>query len=662
MSILLASPSLASAGVVPPTIAGVVPPTIAGVVPPTIAGIVTPTISCQQSAAQFLARAQQNVATSWGQAIAARLSQQCLALSTLVPNEPGGWIHDFQSPDDHDFLVYNAASATLHQSRTGKQYGSPALDAAWRVLRHRELADAAATAAMLGQILQRPDLLEVSRSILLQYATHYPNFQAAKSAQPWMLKGRAFQQALTEALWFVPIARAYILLQETLGLEERNKIEQQLLRPSLETLLLAQEELILHQGKTSSNFNAWLIAAIANGAIALQDQPSLERILYGQYSLEEHLAVGVLADGFAWEGSLYYHNFVALAYSQTLEMLEYAGVAAFQRFGATLAKVWNVLPQATWENGDLMQRRDGSYWVSGPLRQEYAQTLEMAYARSQDSRYAHVLRQLCPAEQRPWTALAFGRALPPHTITPANSVLFNDSGLAVLRNNSFAASLEFGDHGGAHGHFDKLSLHFAAHGFAWSHDPGSPPYGSGIHRAYHQTTAAHNTIVVDGGNQLESAGHCVSFSNQQVHLTANQVYTGVKYTRSIQLHHDQLSDQVNLESEEQHLYDWFFHGRGSLTLLNGMTTNATPLATTGMYQHIMVHEKKVLPAGRWSAEFLSHQQSLILTGTSDQAIELLACCAPNTDAAPWKTRPVLIIRCLTKNWRLETHFRAYLID
>jgi oligo-alginate lyase len=599
--------------------------------------------------------------TPWGARIAERLLEVCAVTTWDVPEHPGGWMHDFQCQTHHDFLVYDPEQPHSHWCRAGHRVHGASVDAAWRVLRHRELADRAADAALLGRVLARHDLTERSALTLLEYARRYAQFAADETAQSWMLKGRAFQQALTEALWLTSIARAALLVRDALTPEAWNTIENHLLRPALNTVQHAQIELVTGQGKANSNFNAWLLASIVSSALALRDDSVLQTALEGPLSLSHHLERSVLRDGFSWEGSPYYHNFVALAYGQTFELLELAGVHAYDRWGNTLNAVWDVLPGVTWDNGDLMQRRDGAYWQSGPLRLEYAQTLEIALARTGDGRFAHILGQLTKAETRPWTALAYGTELSHPSPDPPRSRVFADSGFAVLRNDSYTATLEFGSHGGAHGHFDKLSLHFSAHDFPWAHDPGSPPYGSGVHRAFHQTTAAHNTIVMDGGKQASAVGRWLEGSEDRAVICADNAYFGTRLRRSVHLLPDVLEDLVEVESDDVHTFDWLFHAQGSLDD-DDTQPLGQPLSHDGMYAHIQLSSRRAVPSGRWQTTFRTQGQTLTLNGVSDQPVELLHCRSPNTDVAPWLTRPLLIVRTQARQWRLETRFRAALID
>ncbi len=64
-----------------------------------------------------------------------------------------------------------------------------------------------------------------------------------------------------------------------------------------------------------------------------------------------------------------------------------------------------------------------------------------------------------------------------------------------------------GSHHAGHSHADALSLHLSAKGLELLCDPGTFEYcGDGIGRSWFRSTAAHNTLAMDGLDQAESAG------------------------------------------------------------------------------------------------------------------------------------------------------------
>jgi hypothetical protein len=100
----------------------------------------------------------------------------------------------------------------------------------------------------------------------------------------------------------------------------------------------------------------------------------------------------------------------------------------------------------------------------------------------------------------------------PHQSSPrqAGSILFRDSGLAVLRSQSSKIVVDCGpfSRGSAgHSHADTLSFTVSAEGEEILVDSGTLTYaGGGALRDEFRGTAAHNTVRIDGADQAEAIG------------------------------------------------------------------------------------------------------------------------------------------------------------
>ena len=98
-------------------------------------------------------------------------------------------------------------------------------------------------------------------------------------------------------------------------------------------------------------------------------------------------------------------------------------------------------------------------------------------------------------------------ARPPH----ATSRAFPSGGYYVMRDgwsgSSSVLTIDCGDHGGGHGHADALSFDLCVRGRPALVDPGTFTYAR-THEGddYFRSTAAHNTVVVDGASSSVPAG------------------------------------------------------------------------------------------------------------------------------------------------------------
>ena len=150
-------------------------------------------------------RAKEN---SWSAEILAAMRTRVdiwLAHPADVPTLAGGWVHDYACPEHWCALTFDPASPFVHRCPHGETRTGEKLDAAWRVLEHRRIANAARDLALIFALTDEHTYANAACEILMQYAHLYANYTGADTAPAWMLKGRAFQQALTEAIWAVPI-------------------------------------------------------------------------------------------------------------------------------------------------------------------------------------------------------------------------------------------------------------------------------------------------------------------------------------------------------------------------------------------------------------------------------------------------------------------------
>lgn len=87
--------------------------------------------------------------------------------------------------------------------------------------------------------------------------------------------------------------------------------------------------------------------------------------------------------------------------------------------------------------------------------------------------------------------------------------VFPDSGYAVIRNRESRSTLIFDcgplgpDYQPGHGHCDLASYELSLRGQRVVVNPGASTYEAGPERSYERSTAAHNTVRIDGEEQAE---------------------------------------------------------------------------------------------------------------------------------------------------------------
>jgi hypothetical protein len=161
------------------------------------------------------------------------------------------------------------------------------------------------------------------------------------------------------------------------------------------------------------------------------------------------------------------------------------------------------------------------------------------------------------------------------------STIFPAAGWAILRSGPLGTgdadqhipqnylALDFGPHGGGHGHPDKLSFVLYGHGKLLSEDPGAIAYGNPAHQGWYRQTISHNTVTVNGQSQAPCTGE-LTFSalGNDIGLFSaftDKCYPGVRLRRSMALIGDRVLDVFQCEADQECTFDWAYHTRGTLT-------------------------------------------------------------------------------------------------
>ncbi len=624
-------------------------------------------------ASQDLSRARERIARlQWAveifDGIRAR-ADKWLVCPSSVPQLAGGWIHNYVCPEHWVALSFDSASPYAHLCPFGEMRTGNEFNAAWRVAEHRRIAN---TSRDLGLVFAMSDngiYAEAAREILLQYANNYHNYSGGVDSRSWMLKGRVFNQVLTEALWAVPIVHAYDLVRATFTPEQNSQMIETLLRPISQTMTTAQDHLVYSQKNLKSNYNAWLIAAIGLVGYALDDQALIERSIDGDTGFCAHLSAAVLPDGFEYEGTPYYHNFVALAYAILAEAARANGrdlYAVRGRDGQSIQAMWGAFASLAFSDGTIPAINDGAYYQSGPFDSEICETYEIAFARTRSREFAWLLEQHYADKRGNWAALLFAEEDIANASMPkCESKLFPAIGIAALRGGGSTQEIcvPFGGYAGSHSHYDRLGIQV----FPFATDPGTPLYGLGSRVDWFQQTAAHNCIVVDGMSQAQCTGKLVEWqtncNSTTLRLMTDDAYPGVTFTRAITLSGGALADHVSLESDTEHIYDWVMHFDGDCYFVFPKPDPAHgQFAADGAYQFVNMIAKshgtssidnQLQPA--LCAIILQSGKRFSLSISADTRCEVILASSPSHVRTPQQPRRMLIVRSRARRIEFRTN-------
>jgi hypothetical protein len=487
-----------------------------------------------------------------------------LTRSDQTPAEQGGgWSHDFTCPDDGARLTFREAHPHAHQCPVCKKtWTDEKRDAIWRGYRHGQFSDRAHACALAYQITGDAKYAREAIRILSWYADRYASFELGKGPAG---RGKVHSQSLTEASWLTAIVDTADLAHSAMTPEEARHIKNDLIRAAAEHVARYRDGFRIH------NIACWHNAAMALAGYYLGDPALIQRANEGPYGFRQQVEQGILADGMWYERSLGYHNYTLEALTRHAAAARNAG-DALHTLGR-LRDMFTLPLRLAFPDLSVPSFNDMGY-ASRPIGTEH---LEVAAAWYGDPLARSALAQLVAlgASRANDTAWQWGEPLPKDlTFQLPPSADMAGTGVAVLRSGTGAgalcAMLEYGEHGGGHGHPDKLQLIFFGLGRQLLPDMGTVGYGNPMHAGWFKTTPGHNTLTVGGRSMGKAAGKLVGFeaNDRFVAATASApaAYEGWRLTRRILLADRFLVDDFVAEGKKAETLDWFTRAPGDLSL------------------------------------------------------------------------------------------------
>ncbi|HNZ22398.1 MAG TPA: heparinase II/III family protein [Polyangiaceae bacterium] len=431
---------------------------------------------------------------------------------------------------------------------------------------HGDLAKYATDLGLAWRMTGQARYCQSALEILEAYADVYDSYPIHDIHQKQAGSGaRVLAQTLDEAGWLLPMAWAYDMVANcpamTSGLKDH--IEQDLLRHAV--------AVIQRHPAGESNWQSWHNAALGAVGFAIQDPVLIAQAIRSPTDgFAYQMKTSVTADGFWYEGSWGYHFFALDPLMQLARMATKGGYdllsdAALQSmFRAPIRFAmpdWTLPPFNDSGSADLISND---------------RFFEMAWQVYQDPIYLEVLGK----RTRGRYALYWGeKDLPQSVTSPLSSELFPDAGYAVLRSGKGAEAtyiaLDYGPHGGWHGHYDKLGFVLYANGATMAVDPGTQSYAAPTHATWDKVTVAHNTVVVDTKSQQEATGNLHRFLGLPglsiAAADAGNVYgkpsePTVDLLRTMVLAPEYLVDRFHVQSSDgsSHDIDWILHSPGEI--------------------------------------------------------------------------------------------------
>jgi len=545
-------------------------------------------------------------------------------------------------PEDRSALVFDPWNGREHRcSRCGTVYRGERHDRRWAWLEHLWLAERIVEAAATGLFAEDESLIAWAAQKLAAYGARYREYPNVDNV---LGPARLFFSTYLESIWLTNYLAGAFLLRESGMLDEAAQ-------QTVSDLVEEAAGLIGEFDEGLSNRQTWHNAALSAAAVWFEDEELARRAIEGPRGLVGHLVDGFRDDGMWYEGENY-HLFALQGLLTGAAWARLAGVDLFEaetgqtRLAAALrAPALSALPDGTFP-----ARKDARYGVSlaqpmylemwengiGTLRTAgYAEPmldlgswLGLLYqlpapaALTFDS-YLHEAGTSAPptrsrADLSWWMLATMPRDLPgaDQPWTPA-SVLLPEQGIAILRDGDRYASLECGEHGGGHGHGDRLHLTLHADGAPWLLDPGTGSYVS-PDLMWYRGTLAHNAPRLDGRSQPPADARAEMFDTSGPWGWVRGRVAG--FTRTLVAGPSHVVDILEFAGEEEHLVELPWHPVGELEILTPGGWEPAEL------QDPFVHDvERFLPSASgpisWRAT-LPHTGQ-VLTGAFDAAGDLL---------------------------------------
>ncbi|QUL38147.1 alginate lyase family protein [Erythrobacter sp. JK5] len=476
--------------------------------------------------------------------------------------------------------------------------------------------------------------------MLLEYAALYPTL-GDHPARANQNVGRLFWQVLNDAMWLVHAVQGYADIRDTLSVEDRQRIDDDVFRRAADFLSVDSQRTFdrIH------NHATWATAGVGMTGYLLGDQDMVDRALLGSDKSGE---TGFLRqtellfspDGYYTEGP-YYQRFALLPFMVFADAIERndPGRKIFEHRGGILLKALRTTVQLSY--------RGYFFPFNDAIRDKSLKTAELyegiaiAYGQTRDPTLLSI------AEYQDRTVLganglqvasdlAAGKAEP----FPFRSLLLSDGpdgkqgAVAILRRgegpNHTALVAKNSSQGMGHGHFDKLAWQLYDNGNEIVRDYGAARFlnieakegGRYLpeNTTWAKASVAHNTLVVDQRSHFDGDVDVASetwpeqlyFSDaeglQVSSARIDSAYPGVVIRRTLimpdvpGLEAPLVIDLVRADSADPHLYDLPLHYSGHIMEFDfapqSHVANRPVLGEANGYQHIWVDAEASLDDGR----------------------------------------------------------------
>ncbi|HSI87222.1 MAG TPA: alginate lyase family protein [Candidatus Methylacidiphilales bacterium] len=424
---------------------------------------------------------------------------------------------------------------------------------------------------------------DYAKRILLAYADVFDKYAPGNRPGFKHDAGRLFDQRLSDATWLIPVSRGYDLIHSSPGItaDERASIQDNLLKASARFIMANRSVM-----SANTNWSAICTTSVLIAGYATDDQELINTAMYGLKGTKEKPTGGVMLhfseksinpDGLWSEGAIGYQFMAMQALTADAEILWRNGTDMYRYRDGAMKKLFDSPIAYSFPDLKTPSVHDsGSVDIVG--RESYL--YEYGYQRYRDPRYLLILnnpnvstRLDTRFQQFPISVLydrQRNEEVPPIEWMSEN---FNDVGFGILRttsaNGTTSLLLDYGPDR-SHGHPDKMNIDL------WTSktgrlipDPGIVWYEQPLYKGWYYNSVAHNTLVVDEQNQINSDGSLLvyGFADTMGMQRANalQAAPGVTMDRAVFLTPEYVADIFGAFARLPRKMDLAWHVRGKFS-------------------------------------------------------------------------------------------------
>lgn len=491
-----------------------------------------------------------------------------------IPDKGGGWIFDLYCSKDNTRLQRIGPSRFRCPSENREENNEKA-EASYRTTLHDAASHGANSLAWAYVITGNKAFAEGAGAILSRYADFYDGYvrhdRWGRTGFLAFMGGKRYAQALDEAVNIIPCCEAYSLIRDSgiLSESQRAHIENDFLRATAEQLKVPTFQ-------QDNNHQTWINAGMASIGAAINDGTLLTLSLEGTFGALYQMNKCVTSDGLWYEGTMAYHSYALQALVMHAQILANAGIPDLIQH-PKLRSLFDGPMLESFPDGNLPINNDSDPFNIRSMADYY----EWAYATfdtaaSPATSYGAVAA--LGGRQGVW-AWKIGRPQLPEATTTfwqgsrnllGMGLIFIDS--HVNGSKPLSMVIDYGPHGGSHGHPDKLSIALEGFGRDLFVDPGRLTYSVPEYKSWSLQTIAHNTVVIDETSQTPASGSCEWFITSgdvdAALLQTDAAYPGVTLQRMIAKADGYYLDCYRVTSRDMRQIDWTLHLRGILQETN----------------------------------------------------------------------------------------------